>query len=119
MGILQKLLSRSGAAARRLLTRLPRSLPVKVVIRARGTIPGGPARGRLSSLHITPTPMKLARMLVITVQNEKQNLQLDHDGEVIEFGRGPQRPDAPRCVIDDASVSRDHIHVKELPGSKV
>lgn len=58
-------------------------------------------------------------MLTIAVQNAKQNLQLEHASGLLEFGRGPQRPGSLRCVIEDVSVSRDHLQVEELATNRV
>jgi adenylate cyclase len=59
-------------------------------------------------------------MLRIHVSNKTDHQQFDHADGVIEFGRGPQRENAPRWVIqDDLYVSKDHVRVSELPGAKV
>src|SRR5947209_10580462 len=57
-------------------------------------------------------------MLVITVTNDKQTKQIEHDSGPIEFGRGLQR-EVPRLVIEDVHVSRDQLRVEELPRSRV
>src|SRR4051812_13436249 len=58
------------------------------------------------------------RMLRINLSNQNQNEQLDHPGGPLEFGRGPQRQ-APRFLVEDAFVSRDHLRVEELPQGRV
>jgi adenylate cyclase len=60
----------------------------------------------------------LGIMLSFSIQNERQNHQLDHCGGAFEFGRGPQR-ELPRFVIDDRFVSRDQLWVEELPGGRL
>ena len=57
-------------------------------------------------------------MLFISVSNKKQSRQIEHEGGPFEFGRGP-RGEVPRFVIDDGFVSRDHLHVEELPGDRL
>ncbi len=57
-------------------------------------------------------------MLSFSIQNERQNHQLDHCGGAFEFGRGPQR-ELPRFIIDDRFVSRDHLWVEELSGGRL
>ncbi|MBV9123664.1 MAG: adenylate/guanylate cyclase domain-containing protein [Planctomycetes bacterium] len=57
-------------------------------------------------------------MLTIAVHNQRQNQQFVHAGGPLEFGRGPQRR-ARRVLIEDLSVSRDHLRVEELPEGRV
>jgi adenylate cyclase len=57
-------------------------------------------------------------MLVISITNDKQTKQVEHESGPIEFGRGLQR-EVPRLVIEDVHVSRDQLRVEELPGSRV
>src|SRR5437899_11170038 len=57
-------------------------------------------------------------MLVITVTNEKQTHQIEHESGPIEFGRGIQRG-ARRLVIEDVHVSRDQLRVEEQPDGRV
>jgi len=54
-------------------------------------------------------------MLHFTVVNRRERQQLEHGGGAIEFGRGPKRPDVPRCMIQDPYVSKDHVRLQELP----
>ena len=54
-------------------------------------------------------------MLRFQVQNARENLQLEHAAGPIEFGRGPRRNDVPRCMIQDAYVSKDHVRLEVLP----
>src|SRR5262249_32721741 len=49
------------------------------------------------------------------VSNRRETRQLDHEAGPIEFGRGPKIDPHPRHVIQDLSVSRDHLRVEELP----
>src|SRR2546421_7657348 len=58
-------------------------------------------------------------MLRFQVNNEHQQLQLEHPAGPIEFGRGPKCKDVPRCTIQDEYVSRDHIRLEELPGGRL
>src|SRR5437867_514205 len=57
-------------------------------------------------------------MLKIHIINDNQNKDIQHSGGPLEFGRGPQR-DLKRFMIEDGSVSRDHLRVEELPGGRV
>ncbi|MBL8797927.1 MAG: GAF domain-containing protein, partial [Planctomycetia bacterium] len=57
-------------------------------------------------------------MLHFTVNNRRERQQLEHAGGVIEFGRGARR-DAPRCMIADPYVSKDHVRVEELANGLV
>src|SRR5687767_3942488 len=83
----------------------------------RGVIPRGAGVRRRP---VTPPPSReTIPMLAVAVRNDKQNLQLTHASGVLEFGRGPQRGGTARCTIDDAWVSRDHVHVEELSGGRV
>ncbi len=65
-----------------------------------------------------PRLVQTTVMLFISVSNKKQNRQLEHRDGPFEFGRGP-RGDVPRFVIEDGFVSRDHLHVEELPGDRL
>jgi adenylate cyclase len=56
-------------------------------------------------------------MVKIQIQNEKQNTSLVATG-VLEMGRGPER-EAPRFLVDDPTVSRDHLRVEELPEGRI
>ncbi len=58
-------------------------------------------------------------MLRIQVNNKRERQQFDHPGALLEFGRGPQRDNIARCVVQDAYVSKDHVSVEELPAGLV
>ncbi len=58
-------------------------------------------------------------MLHITVSNERERQQLEHAAGPIEFGRGPRRGTVPRCVVQDAYVSKDHVRIEPLPTGEV
>src|SRR5689334_22751629 len=57
-------------------------------------------------------------MLRFSVHNARERQQLEHAGGPIEFGRGPRRLDVPRCMIQDAYVSKDHVRIEELPSGE-
>jgi signal transduction histidine kinase len=54
-------------------------------------------------------------MLRFHVHNAREKQQLEHASGPIEFGRGPRRNNVPRCIIQDAYVSKDHVSIEELP----
>ncbi len=56
-------------------------------------------------------------MLKIEIRNETQNKSFVATG-VLEFGRGPKR-EAPRFLVDDATVSRDQLRVEEMPDRRI
>src|SRR5450755_3267643 len=58
-------------------------------------------------------------MLRVRITNENERKQLEHSRGPLEFGRGPQREEIPRCVIRDVYVSKDHIRVEQLPNGLV
>ncbi len=58
-------------------------------------------------------------MLRIHISNRLERKQLDHREGPLEFGRGPQRNGLPRCVVQDACVSRDHLRLEELDYGQV
>jgi adenylate cyclase len=58
-------------------------------------------------------------MLRFTVSNKREQQQFDHQGGPIEFGRGAQRNDVPRCTVQDLYVSKDHVKVDELENGRV
>jgi signal transduction histidine kinase len=58
-------------------------------------------------------------MLRCYVSNERERQQLDHAGGLLEFGRGVQRHNVARCVIQDPYVSKDHVRVEELTGARI
>jgi signal transduction histidine kinase len=54
-------------------------------------------------------------MLRFQVHNARERQQLEHTVGPIEFGRGPKRNNVPRCSIQDAYVSKDHVRIEETP----
>ena len=58
-------------------------------------------------------------MLRFHVHNARERQQLEHASGPIEFGRGPRRNSVPRCTIQDAYVSKDHVRIEELPSGQV
>ncbi len=58
-------------------------------------------------------------MLRFAISNKREQQQFEHAGGPIEFGRGAQRNNVPRCVIQDLYVSKDHVRVDELDGGRV
>jgi signal transduction histidine kinase len=58
-------------------------------------------------------------MLRFSIQNAREKQQVEHAYGPFEFGRGPRRGDVPRCVIQDAYVSKDHLRLEEIPGGIV
>jgi adenylate cyclase len=58
-------------------------------------------------------------MLRFRVHNKQEHREIDHPSGPIEFGRGGQRNNIPRCVIQDLYVSKDHIHIVELEDGRV
>jgi adenylate cyclase len=58
-------------------------------------------------------------MLHVQVSNRRETQRFDHAAGPIEFGRGPRANAHPRCVIQDLSVSRNHMRLEELPAGKV
>ena len=58
-------------------------------------------------------------MLRVRITNETERKQLEHGRGRLEFGRGPQRDNVPRCVIKDVYVSKDHVSVERLPNGLV
>ena len=50
-------------------------------------------------------------MLRFHVYNARERQHLEHDQGPIEFGRGPRRSNVTRCIIQDAYVSKDHVHL--------
>src|SRR5438132_1445676 len=56
-------------------------------------------------------------MLRFHVSNKRERQEFEHPAGPIEFGRGPKRNETARCVVQDLSVSRDHIRMDEAtPG---
>ncbi len=58
-------------------------------------------------------------MLRFHVVNKRECQSIDHAAGPIEFGRGPKTNGVARCVIQDLSVSRNHVRVEELPSGCV
>jgi signal transduction histidine kinase len=58
-------------------------------------------------------------MLTLTITNKSETQQIAHPSGPLEVGRGPARTGAPRAVVKDAFVSRDHLRLEERPGRKV
>lgn len=58
-------------------------------------------------------------MLSIVVRNQRQNQQLVHADGPLEFGRGPQREEVRRILVEDIAVSRDQLSVQELPAGRI
>lgn len=51
-------------------------------------------------------------MLIITLVNDKQKRQIEHESGPLEFGRGPEL-DAPRVIIDDVYTSKNQLRLEE------
>jgi adenylate cyclase len=58
-------------------------------------------------------------MLRFRVQNKLQQQEFDHKSGPIEIGRGGQREQVPRCIVQDLYVSKDHISLVEAAGGRV
>lgn len=58
-------------------------------------------------------------MLRFHVSNKRERQQFEHPSGAIEFGRGPKRNGLARCVIQDLSVSRDHVRIDEASNGQV
>jgi signal transduction histidine kinase len=58
-------------------------------------------------------------MLRFHVHNSRERQQLEHAAGPIEFGRGPRRNNVPRCTIQDAYVSKDHVRIEQLPSGQL
>ncbi len=58
-------------------------------------------------------------MLQLQVSNRRETQQFDHPAGPVEFGRGPKANANRRCVIQDLSVSRNHMRIEELPTGTV
>ena len=58
-------------------------------------------------------------MLRFHVSNKRERQQFEHLTGPIEFGRGPKRNGIARCVIQDLSVSRDHVRIDEAASGQV
>lgn len=61
-------------------------------------------------------------MLRFVLSNKRERQEFEHEGGVLEFGRGPERhlnpedsssPLVPRCIIQDLYVSKDHMRLEE------
>lgn len=57
-------------------------------------------------------------MITIQINNKKQNLQFEHAGGPLEFGRGPKRK-TERFVVNDLFVSRDQLRIEEQPNGAI
>jgi signal transduction histidine kinase len=58
-------------------------------------------------------------MLHFHVHNVRERQHLEHASGPIEFGRVPSQNRVPRCIIQDAYVSRDHVRLEELSSGQV
>jgi adenylate cyclase len=58
-------------------------------------------------------------MLRFTISNKREQQLFDHAEGPIEFGRGAQRNNVPRCIVQDLYVSKDHVRVDELENGRV
>jgi adenylate cyclase len=58
-------------------------------------------------------------MLRFLVTNPREHQEFEHPDGPIEFGRGGQRGDVPRCTIQDMYVSKDHVLVRELDAGHI
>jgi signal transduction histidine kinase len=58
-------------------------------------------------------------MLRFHVHNARERQQLEHAEGPIEFGRGPRRDNVPRCIIQDAYVSKDHVRIEEMSSGQL
>ncbi len=58
-------------------------------------------------------------MIRVHISNRIERKQLDHKEGPLEFGRGPQKDGVPRCVVQDACVSRDHLRIEEQEAGQV
>jgi adenylate cyclase len=57
-------------------------------------------------------------MLFLTLANEQQRRQIQHERGPVELGRGPER-EIPRIIVEDPYTSRDQIRLEELPSGEV
>jgi adenylate cyclase len=58
-------------------------------------------------------------MLRFRVYNQREYQEFEHASGPIEFGRGAQRDNVARCVIQDLYVSKDHIRILELESGRI
>jgi signal transduction histidine kinase len=58
-------------------------------------------------------------MLRFHVRTDRESRHLEHAAGPIEFGRVPGGGDVPRCLINDAFVSRDQLRVEELATGEI
>jgi adenylate cyclase len=58
-------------------------------------------------------------MLRIRVSNKLEHQEIEHASGPLEFGRGPERNNIPRCILKDLYVSKDHIRLLELESGRV
>src|SRR5262245_65420387 len=58
-------------------------------------------------------------MLRFVVTNKRERQNFEHLTGPIEFGRGPERDNIARCVVNDGYVSKDHVRVEEADPGQV
>src|SRR5205823_3116530 len=58
-------------------------------------------------------------MLRFLITNKRERQSFEHLAGPIEFGRGPERDNIPRCVVQDGYISRDHVKVEEQPDGRI
>lgn len=58
-------------------------------------------------------------MLSITITSRGETQVLHHTGGILEFGRVPREGGAPRCLLSDAYVSKDHLRLEPLADGRV
>jgi adenylate cyclase len=58
-------------------------------------------------------------MLRFLITNKRERQHFEHLAGPIEFGRGPERENIARCVIQDGYVSKDHVRVEEQPDGRL
>lgn len=58
-------------------------------------------------------------MLRFAISNKREQQVFEHSGGPLEFGRGAQRNNVPRCVIQDLYVSKDHVLVQDLSTGRI
>jgi adenylate cyclase len=57
-------------------------------------------------------------MLSVHLKNRDENRRFEHAAGPLEFGRGQAR-EAPRCVVTDPFVSRDHVRIERLENGRL
>lgn len=58
-------------------------------------------------------------MLRFRISNKRESKEFQHAVGPIEFGRGQQRENTPRCIVQDLYVSKDHVRIEARPGCRV